>query len=47
MRISFVEGFKVAELPICMTNEELVSFPTPKRLPKCDAERVKAALPRS
>jgi TolB-like protein/tetratricopeptide (TPR) repeat protein len=43
----FVEDFKFAELPVCLSPEELVTFPTPKQLPQCDAERAKAAMPRS
>ena len=39
----FVEGFKVAGLPVCLGAEELAAFPSPKRLPECDAERAKTA----
>jgi TolB-like protein len=43
----FIEGFRVADLPVCMSVDELATFPSPKRLPECDAERAKAALPKS
>ncbi len=39
----FVEGFKVAGLPVCLSAEELAAFPSPKRLPECDTERATAA----
>jgi hypothetical protein len=35
----FVEGFRVAGLPVCMTAEEIAPFPTLKPLPECEAER--------
>jgi predicted Zn-dependent protease len=43
----FVEDFTFADLPVCMSVDELATFPSPKRLPECDAERAKAALPKS
>ncbi len=43
----FVEGFKVAGLPVCLGAEELAAFPSPKRLPECDAERAKLAAPKT
>jgi hypothetical protein len=38
----FVDGFRVAGLPVCMTAEEITQFPTLKPLPECEAERAKA-----
>jgi hypothetical protein len=43
----FVDGFRVAELPVCMTAEEVAQFPAPKLLPECQAERAKAVAERS
>jgi adenylate cyclase len=38
----FVDGFRVAGLPVCMTAEEIAHFPTAKPRPECEAERAKA-----
>ena len=38
----FVDGFRVAGLPVCMTAEEIAQFPTAKPRPECEAERAKA-----
>ena len=35
----FVDGFRVAGLPVCMTPEEIGDFPALKPLPECEAER--------
>jgi hypothetical protein len=43
----FVEGFEVAGLPVCLGAGELAAFPSPKRLSECDAERAKAAAPKT
>jgi tetratricopeptide (TPR) repeat protein len=37
----FVEGFRVAGLPVCMTAEEIAQFPAPRPRPECEAERAK------
>jgi TolB-like protein/class 3 adenylate cyclase/tetratricopeptide (TPR) repeat protein len=38
----FVEGFRVAGLPVCMTADEIATFPALKPRPECEAERAKA-----
>jgi TolB-like protein/tetratricopeptide (TPR) repeat protein len=38
----FVEGFRTAGLPVCMTADEILSFPALKPRPECKAERAKA-----
>jgi TolB-like protein/Tfp pilus assembly protein PilF len=38
----FVDGFRVAGLPVCMTADEIAQFPAPKPRPECEAERAKA-----
>jgi hypothetical protein len=38
----FVDGFRVAGLPVCMTTEEIAKFPALKPRPECQAERTKA-----
>jgi TolB-like protein/Tfp pilus assembly protein PilF len=38
----FVDGFRVAGLPVCMTADEIAGFPGPKPRPECEAERAKA-----
>jgi hypothetical protein len=38
----FVDGFRVAGLPVCMTAEEIAQFPDAKPRPECAAERAKA-----
>jgi tetratricopeptide (TPR) repeat protein len=43
----FVDGFRVAGLPVCMTAEEIAEFPAPKPLPECQAERAKAVAAKS
>jgi TolB-like protein/Tfp pilus assembly protein PilF len=43
----FVDGFRVAALPVCMTAEEIAAFPAAKPLPECQAERAKAVAERS
>jgi tetratricopeptide (TPR) repeat protein len=43
----FVDGFRVAGLPVCMTAEEVTHFAEPKLLPECQAERAKAVAERS
>ena len=40
----FVDGFRVAGLPVCMTAEEIGQFPALKPRPECEAERAKAWL---
>jgi hypothetical protein len=36
-----------AGVRVCATEEEIKAFPAPRRLPECDAERAKAAAPKS
>jgi TolB-like protein/class 3 adenylate cyclase/tetratricopeptide (TPR) repeat protein len=43
----FVDGFRVAGLPVCMTSAELAQFPALKPLPECERERDKAVAERS
>jgi tetratricopeptide (TPR) repeat protein len=43
----FVDGFRVAGLPVCMTLEEIAQFPDPKPRPECEAERAGGASRRS
>jgi tetratricopeptide (TPR) repeat protein len=43
----FVESFRVADLPVCMTPEEIASMPTVKQRPECEAERAKAVAVKS
>lgn len=43
----FVDGFRVAGLPVCMTAHEIVQFPALKPLPDCQAERAKAVAAKS
>jgi TolB-like protein/class 3 adenylate cyclase/tetratricopeptide (TPR) repeat protein len=43
----FVDGFRVAGLPVCMTAEEIAKFPTPKPRPECLAERAKSLAVKS
>jgi TolB-like protein/Tfp pilus assembly protein PilF len=38
----FVEGFRIAGLPVCMTADEIAQFPTAKPRAECEAERAKA-----
>jgi TolB-like protein/class 3 adenylate cyclase/tetratricopeptide (TPR) repeat protein len=38
----FVDGFRVAGLPVCMTADEIAQFPAPTPRPECEAERAKA-----
>jgi hypothetical protein len=44
---SFVDGFRVAGLPVCMTAEQIARFPTLKSLPECEAERAKGIAAKS
>jgi hypothetical protein len=43
----FVDGFRVAGLPVCMTAEEIAQFPAPKPRPECQTERAKAVAEKS
>ena len=43
----FVDGFRVAGLPVCMTMGEVGQFPALKALPECEAERAKAVAEKS
>ena len=43
----FVDGFRVAGLPVCMTAEEIAQFPALKPRPECEAERAKAETAKS
>lgn len=43
----FVDGFRVAGLPVCMTAEEIAKFPTLKPRPECQAERAKSVAVKS
>ena len=38
----FVESFRVAELPVCMTPDEIAGMPNAKSRAECQAERAKA-----
>jgi TolB-like protein/class 3 adenylate cyclase/tetratricopeptide (TPR) repeat protein len=38
----FIESFRVAGLPVCMTADEITGFSAPKPRPECEAERAKA-----
>jgi TolB-like protein/class 3 adenylate cyclase/tetratricopeptide (TPR) repeat protein len=38
----FVDSFRVAGLPVCMTPEEIAQLPAGKPRPECEAERAKA-----
>jgi TolB-like protein/Tfp pilus assembly protein PilF len=43
----FVDGFRVAGLPVCMTTAEIASFRDLKPRPECEAERAKAIAAKS
>jgi hypothetical protein len=43
----FVDGFRVAGLPVCMTAEEIAELPAVKPRPECKAERAKAVAAKS
>ena len=43
----FVDGFRLAGLPVCMTKEEIAQFPALKPRPECQAERAKAMTVKS
>jgi hypothetical protein len=43
----FVDGFRVAALPACMTADEIAQFPDAKPRPECEAERAKAVAEKS
>jgi hypothetical protein len=43
----FVEGFRIAGLPVCMSAEETAQFPSLRPLPDCQAERAKAVAVKS
>ncbi len=43
----FVDGFRVAGLPVCMTKEEIAQFPALKPRPECQTERAKAEAVKS
>jgi hypothetical protein len=43
----FVDGSRVAGLPVCMTADDIAQFPAPKPRPECQAERAKAVAPKS
>lgn len=43
----FIESFRKLGLPMCANAEELAKVAKPVRLPECDAERAKAAAPRT
>jgi adenylate cyclase len=38
----FVDGFRIAGLPVCMTADEIAQFPTANPRAECEAERAKA-----
>jgi TolB-like protein/class 3 adenylate cyclase len=38
----FIESFRKLRLPVCATEAQLAKFPDPKRLPECEAQRVKS-----
>jgi TolB-like protein/class 3 adenylate cyclase/tetratricopeptide (TPR) repeat protein len=43
----FVDSFRAAGLPVCMTPEEIAQLPAAKRRPECAAERAKAVAEKS
>jgi hypothetical protein len=43
----FVDGFRIASLPICMTRAEIASFKSAKPRAECEAERAKAIAAKS
>jgi hypothetical protein len=43
----FVDGFRIAGLPVCMSAAEVAQFPALKPVTGCDAERAKAVAARS
>jgi TolB-like protein/class 3 adenylate cyclase/tetratricopeptide (TPR) repeat protein len=43
----FIESFRVAGLPVCMTADEIAEIPAAKPLPECQAERAKALAEKS
>jgi hypothetical protein len=43
----FIDGFRVASLPVCMTAEEIAALPAAKPLPECQTERAKGIAERS
>jgi TolB-like protein/class 3 adenylate cyclase/tetratricopeptide (TPR) repeat protein len=43
----FVDSFRVAALPVCMTADEIKQFAALKPLPECQAERAKAVAVKS
>jgi tetratricopeptide (TPR) repeat protein len=43
----FVDGFRIAGLPVCMSAEETAQFLSLKPLPECQAERAKAVAVKS
>jgi TolB-like protein/class 3 adenylate cyclase/tetratricopeptide (TPR) repeat protein len=43
----FVDSFRVAGLPVCMTEEEIAQFPALKPRPECQAERAQAVAVKS
>jgi adenylate cyclase len=43
----FVNGFRLAGLPLCMTADEIARFPDGKPRPECEAERAKAVAEKS
>ena len=43
----FVDGFRVAGLPVCMTTEEIAQFPAAEPRAECQAERAKTVAERS
>jgi TolB-like protein/class 3 adenylate cyclase/tetratricopeptide (TPR) repeat protein len=43
----FVDSFRVAGLPVCMTAEEIAKLPAPKVRSECEAERAKAVAVKS
>ena len=43
----FVDGFRVAGLPVCMTHAEIASFPELRPRPECEVERANARTAKS
>jgi hypothetical protein len=39
----FVDGFRLAGLPVCMTADEIKGMPGAKPRPECEAERAEVA----
>ena len=43
----FVDSFRVAGLPVCMTTDEIANFPGAKPRAECEAQRARALTAKS